>query len=525
MATAETSALFEITGETSVAEVVRRCPTARRIFDRHGLHGCGGEHGPTEALSLFAAVHQVDLDNLLRELNAEMAHPSREGYTYKESIADYIYRRFFKAGVAIVLTVGALWGAVNLAQIAIGGSFLQLRLLPAIHAHAHAMIWGWVGLFVMGFAYQSFPRFKNTTLWRPELANLTFYLVLAGIVTAMAAELLLPSAAAFALGAFSALVEVAAVALFVTILYRTARQSLEPHNPYEKFIFGAMLWFLVQALLGPVFFFAKATAATQDQLVMRIATIDGPLRDIQLLGFAALIIAGVSQRFVPSVYGLQKPKRDRLRAIFVLMNLSLALNVVSYVLLLSLRNPVFAIPLEIAWLLMPVWAVLLARQVNVFSRPSQPDRTFKFIRAAYVWLLISAFMMPLFPLYGFLTHQLFAHSYMGAQRHALTVGFITMMILGVAARVVPILAGVDASRLSSLWWPFVLINVGNSGRVVLQVLTDFVPTVAYPLVGLTGFLEVTALAWWGIGLWRLMNQAKTSRPQMMSPSLVSISRS
>src|SRR5512146_1493697 len=107
MASVEKPALFEITGETSVAEVVRRCPTARRIFDRHGLHGCGGEHGPTEALSFFAAVHQVDLENLLRELNTEMAHPSREGYAYKESIADYIYRRFFKAGVAIVLTCRA----------------------------------------------------------------------------------------------------------------------------------------------------------------------------------------------------------------------------------------------------------------------------------------------------------------------------------------------------------------------------------------------------------------------------------
>jgi heme/copper-type cytochrome/quinol oxidase subunit 1 len=92
-------------------------------------------------------------------------------------LPDYIYRRFFKAGVLTVLTVGCLWGAVNLLQIVLGKNFLQLRLLPSIHAHAHAMIFGWVGMFVMGFAYQSFPRFKNTTLWRPDLANLSFYLL------------------------------------------------------------------------------------------------------------------------------------------------------------------------------------------------------------------------------------------------------------------------------------------------------------------------------------------------------------
>jgi len=31
----------------SVAEVVKSCANARRIFDRHGLKGCGGEHGPS----------------------------------------------------------------------------------------------------------------------------------------------------------------------------------------------------------------------------------------------------------------------------------------------------------------------------------------------------------------------------------------------------------------------------------------------------------------------------------------------
>jgi hypothetical protein len=51
-------------------------------------------------------------------------------------------------------------------------------------------------------------------------------------------------------------------------------------------------------------------------------------------------------------------------------------------------------------------------------------------------------MMPLSPLYGALTHQVVAHSSMGAQRHAIPVGFISLMILGVSARVVPILAGV-----------------------------------------------------------------------------------
>ncbi|MGE5205574.1 MAG: hypothetical protein ACM3PW_08160, partial [Chlamydiota bacterium] len=122
--------------------------------------------------------------------------------------------------------------------------------------------------------------------------------------------------------------------------------------------------------------------------------------------------------------------------------------------------------------------------------------------------------------YNALTHQVWAHSYMGAQRHAITVGFISLMILGVSARVVPILAGVDAKRLDSLWGPFLLINLGCAGRVGLQILTDFAPRISYSLIGLTGFLEVAALAWWGIGLWKVMNLARTHRPQVLRTPLV-----
>ncbi len=64
--------------------------------------------------------------------------------------------------------------------------------------------------------------------------------------------------------------------------------------------------------------------------------------------------------------------------------------------------------------------------------------------------------------------------------------------------------------------PFFLLNVGCACRVLLQVLTDFVPNVAYPPVGVTGFIELTALLWWGVELWRTMNVAKKSRTKLLT---------
>ncbi|MHB8413607.1 MAG: NnrS family protein [Candidatus Acidiferrales bacterium] len=353
-----------ITGATSVAEILKRYPRARQIFDQHGLQGCGGREGPAESLDFFARVHQIGLDELLRELNAAATVSSATPYQYQETLADYIYRRFFKAGIAIVLSVGGLWGVINLFQIEFAKSLLLPQLLSAIHAHAHAMVFGWVGLFVMGFAYQSFPRFKHTTLWQPELANLSFFLMLFGIAARVAAEMLQPRHSALAFGLLSATAELAAIGILLLVIFQTARGSVQPRGPYEKFIFAALLWFLIQAVFSEVFFMATATATTETELVQRIALLDAPLRDMQFLGFAAMMIAGVSLRFIPVVYGLAAPARDRRNLIFVLMNMSLLLEVGMYLGLFLTGNPAYAIGLELSYLLIFSWAGLLVSQLT-----------------------------------------------------------------------------------------------------------------------------------------------------------------
>lgn len=506
-----------ITRESTVAEIVQRWPHTRRVFDEMGLKGCGGGHGPVESLEFFAQVHQVDIERLVQRLREEAGRPAPALYVYKETLPDFIYRRFFKAGVLIVLTAGSLWGAWSLLQIGLAGNFLNWKVVPAVHAHANAMIYGWVGLFVMGFIYQSLPRFKNTTLWRPDLANMTFVLMLIGIGGRIVAEMWQPAAWAVGVWAAAGLAQVGAVTLFLVILFKTAQKSVEPRQPHEKFMAAAMIWFFLSTLLNEVFFFAKITA--DGDLVPRIALLDGPLREMQLLGFAAFIIAGVSQRLLPAVYGLPRPSRNRSGLIFALMTGALVLNLASYELLLTTRKPVFSIGLQLAYTLMPVWAVLLVRQLGIFGKAERPDRTLKFIRAAYAWLLVAAFMMPFFLLYGWLTGQRFAHAYMGAQRHAFTVGFISLMIMGVSAKIVPILAGVDTRSLSGLWGPFLLMIIGNALRVTFQIATDFVPKTAFPVVGFTGFIEVVGLAWWGYELWRTMNLAKVHREKQLAVPL------
>jgi hypothetical protein len=165
-------------------------------------------------------------------------------------------------------------------------------------------------------------------------------------------------------------------------------------------------------------------------------------------------------------------------------------------------------------LLLAATIVVLVGGWRIFSTPAEPDRSLKFLRAAYVWLFLSLGMLVLMPAYQFgllpfvapesnAAQIGFSHAYYGAIRHAITVGFISLMIVGVAAKVVPTLNGVPLRALAPLWAPFVLINTGCALRVVAQTLTDFSDR-SYPVAGISGLLEVLGLAVWGCHLWLMM---------------------
>jgi hypothetical protein len=211
------------------------------------------------------------------------------------------------------------------------------------------------------------------------------------------------------------------------------------------------------------------------------------------------MILGVSLRMLPGFYGL--PRVPERRAWWALGVLSASVAAEAAVFLAYRWTGSHAV----ATAILPVRVGLTAAVLMVVLpwrlwRPMpEPERTGKFVRAAYAWLGVSLLMMLLMPAYHRLAGLGFSHAYFGATRHAITVGFVSLMIMGVAARVVPTLNGVDPGALSGLSGPFLLLNLGCLLRVTMQVATDWTPR-AFAPIGLSGTLEVTGLAWWGLGL-------------------------
>jgi NnrS protein/uncharacterized protein DUF1858 len=498
-----------------IPDLLRDAPQVRPVLDRYGLRGCGGPLGPRETLAFFAQAHDVALDLLLREIRASLEQTDPRATPAKIEIrpGDAIYRPFFKAGIAVVLTLGAAWGAYLLVRIGWTNSFRSIDI-HEVNAHGHAQIFGWVGLFVMGFAYQAFPRFKHGSLSHPGLALTTLWLMLGGIVTRSICEPLT--------GAFSWLevpaviasgIEVVAIGLFIWILLQTWKHCAKPLVFYDYYILCALFWFIVQAIYETLYLACLFDAGDRTEVVKLVASWQGPLREIQIHGFALLMILGVSQRVFHNFYGLPEPNRSLSRCALWALNLAVVGEVVGLVLMRQIGHAWSAL-----WygsvLLLAGTVFVLVRSWRIFSLPEESDRSLKFLRAAYVWLFISLGMLVVLPAHQFgllpwlnpesqAVQTGFSHAYYGAIRHAITVGFISLMIVGVAAKVVPTLNGVDIRSLARLWLPFLLINLGCALRVSSQVLTDISET-AFPVAGISGVLEVLGLTIWGIHLWLIL---------------------
>jgi hypothetical protein len=528
-----------ISPNTLIPDLLREAPNARAVLDRYGLRGCGGPLGPHETLEFFARAHDVPLDRLLAEIgeaiesDSQRTHldsrdASRHSSKYalplvqldrvahavpQEALGDSIYRPFFRAGISVVLTLGASWGVLLLLRIALTGSFTAASL-HEVNAHGHAQIFGWVGLFVMGFAYQAFPRFKHTSLKHPRLSYATLGLMLVGLICRAALEPIATTWTWLAVPAIiGSAIETIAVGTFVWIILATLLGASKRLEFYDAYILTALFWFFAQTVYEAIYFTATIHAVDRPHLLDLVATWQGPLRDMQIHGFAMMMILGVSQRLFHNFYGLPAPRTRRSLVLLAVLNLAIVGELVGFV-LMRMAGHAWAALWYSSVVVLAVAVTLLITDWHIFSRTGESDRSLKFLRTAYIWLFTSLAMLVLLPVYQFVVLPRwapgcdavrigFSHAYHGAVRHAITVGFISLMIMGVAGKVVPTLAGFNVRLLNKMWLPFVLVNAGCALRVSMQTLTDFT-SAAFPIAGASGLLELTGLALWAIPLWRLM---------------------
>jgi hypothetical protein len=489
----------------TVREVIERYPATIAVFDRHGLMGCGGAQGPVEPLGWFAHVHHVDLPRLLAELE-EAAHsgaaPAGETPSPASVARENLYRRFLKAALLFTFTGGAALGAWALILMGLRGQLGGIGR-GLIQVHGHFQLFGWVGLFVVGVAYHILPRLTGVPLPSYRLASASFVALVLGTVL-RSAQALDPSALRSALLLGGALVELLGCGLFVWMALRILGAQPGPLRTYQAYLALGSGWLLIAALLnlGHAAFLAGG-AATEVPPWLNI-----PYLSTFLLGFVTFFILGVSLRTLPVFMGLRtRPETAALVAVPLTVAVTMmTLGEASY---LAGGGDAARVAFGLGGLGVAIGLVAFTWALGILRRPgaAEPglDRGYeKFLRLGYAWLVISAVMLAAFSVLAIAGRDM-DHAFVGAYRHAVTVGFITTVMVGMASRIVPVFRGVPlysaALRDASFW----LLAVGNLMRVLFQSLSAVAGPGWLRIAAVSGVLELLALLLFGVNLWKTLN--------------------
>jgi uncharacterized protein involved in response to NO len=418
------------------------------------------------------------------------------------------YRPFLRGALVTVLTIGCTLGAINLAVMGFGAD-LTAVWAPLIQAHGYAQMFGWVGLFIMGIAYHTVPRFFLRPLRRPRLVRPSFGLTGAALGLRFVAQ---PFAAqhpaAAALLVVSALLGLGGMTLFVWAMYDTLRQGSDrvgsPAGTLYLAAGFAGLWVGQAATLV-----LMVTLAWHGQDAIPTAA-DAPYLRLVLSGAIVTTILGYTLRTVPHMLGLRPPPAGVMRGILAAYIAAVLMEIAADSGLLgAISHEMGAVGAagELLALLgftarSGVFNPSALRTTALAVRNPWPER---FVRMAYGWLLISAALNLAYSLRAWAANPV-PHAFVASYHHALTVGFISLMILGMSMRLVPVFIGAMNRRPALAGVVFVLINVGNVTRVVSEGLAQVVGGGFYVAMGLSGLIEVAGLTIYAVALWRALAQ-------------------
>ncbi len=505
----------EIHGNMTFRFVTTRYPATSRVFERHGVLKLAKEHWCDEKVFFFAMALQMAPEELIKELQEAVnkSVPSSTATTPPFYTND-IHVPFIKAAVVFGVTTGCLYGASLLAYMALYGSLAGVPR-AILEAHGHTQVYGWVGLFIMGISYFALPRFWNATLHKALLAQMSFLPMVIGISLVFISRHLLLIGDYFpfrAMSVMGSLIETAAIVLLVYILTKTYRSAKDRRfEVYEGYFFAGYGWFLLQAVIfvGTMIYLSKTGGNTIPRVV------EQPLLHLQIMGFACMIILGILTKTLPVFLGIKEPNRTKNLWVFFLLNISIFLRVTSLPLKeLYPLSPFYGQVFLLAGCLEGLAVLLFFYNLRLHCigelESGAPRKEFrKFIKAALFWFFVAEAGLLTFNLYQFTTGKEISYAMFGSYRHAIFVGFISMMIIGCASKMIPMSLGTQLYSYRILFWTFVLLNLGNAFRVLCQPLAvDYHINALFLPMGLSGFIEDTALVLFGYNVWKTVAQRR-----------------
>ena len=394
-------------------------------------------------------------------------------------------------GLGLWLLLARVWGV----------SLFGANWLALVQVHGLLQLFGFAGLFAMGVALHALPRFRGAAPPRRALVWITYFGILSGLALRSIAQPMPDLPARGPLLLTSGVLLFGGTLSFTYAAIRSLVTGRNPHRPDELLIGAGICALPIAALLVALEMAGSAPVivdqGTDDRAVW-----------VMLLGGLSTLIFGVWARLAPG-FVASVPAKPRLLvtggSLWLAGVLTLALGVT--------LGP---------WLLLAGFGALTGA-IGVFGKgiARQPLHgharlTRIGVRSAFGWAFVGLAIIAAGTL-GL------AGSYLqvSAARHALALGFVTVMIYAVASRALPAFLG------RRLWSPrlqaatLVLANLGVGLRVVLQ-LVEGTGGPSDAVVGLSGILAYSALVLFALNVVRTLRGPSVQVPTAGVPVPVEI---
>jgi hypothetical protein len=396
----------------------------------------------------------------------------------REATLSRLLMLYISTGLLFMLLPGTFLGVWNL--LAISSHRAADSVSPAwIQAHGHAQIFGWIGSFILGIGFYSIPKLRRLNSFALSAVWSSWALWTLGVTLRWLTGVyqwewraLLPLSAALELAAFA-------------IFFRTVsghRPQESGKTKLEEWVFVVIAGSVGLLLTLLVNFAVTLLLAVRGTSAEIPADFDQRFLVLQTWGFLVPFVWGFSAKWLPVFLGL-RPVRGRILLLAVALNSAGVLVA-------------FAGSMMAASVLLIIGLITAVYSLRLLETPAHPAKvkgvhtSFPvFVRLAYVWALVAASL------------GIWAASVQnprgiwGASRHALTVGFLAMMVFAIGQRVLPAFSGMRVLFSTKLMFvAALLLAVGCLLRVSSEILAYQGLTLsAWSWLSVSAITEMTAV--------------------------------
>jgi len=372
----------------------------------------------------------------------------------RETSLSRLLMLYISTGLVFMLLPGTFLGVWNL--LAISSHRAANSVSPAwIQAHGHAQIFGWIGTFILGIGFYSIPKLRRLNAFALSAVWLSWVLWTSGTALRWLTSVylwhwrvLLPVSGALELAAF---------AIFL--------RSVSGHRPQDRGKGRLEEWVLV-VVAGSVGFLSTLLVNFGVALFLSLRAASPSLPPgfdqrflvLQTWGFLVPFVWGFSAKWLPIFLGLRSIHGR-------ILLLGIGLNSVGVLAALAGRI-VPAAFLLLAGVITYVYSLRLFEPSERCAKVKGVHASFPvFVRLAYAWAVVAASL----GIWAALAAN--SQGIWGASRHALTVGFLAMMVFAIGQRVLPAFSGMRLLFSTKLMFiALVLLTAGCALRVSSEIL-------------------------------------------------------